>query len=181
MDGATPSTFWQGLLSGLGHPIIGLDHLTFILAIGLLTAFASRRPVLPAAFVVTAITGTGLHLLGWTLPLAEIAVALSVLLAGAALLLGKTLHVRGLTGFASIAGIFHGYAYGEAIVGAESTPLLAYLLGFSLIQLAIAGAAFSTCRWLQAHRQTLLAPVLRAGGSLVGLIGLVFLGGQLLG
>jgi urease accessory protein len=26
MGGRTPSTFADGLLSGLGHPIIGLDH-----------------------------------------------------------------------------------------------------------------------------------------------------------
>lgn len=27
MDGALPATPWQGLLSGLAHPVVGLDHL----------------------------------------------------------------------------------------------------------------------------------------------------------
>jgi len=27
MAGATPTSFSEGLLSGLGHPVIGLDHL----------------------------------------------------------------------------------------------------------------------------------------------------------
>src|SRR6267378_2162800 len=30
MDGGLPETFAQGLLSGLGHPVIGLDHAAFI-------------------------------------------------------------------------------------------------------------------------------------------------------
>src|SRR5262249_57584778 len=34
MGGRTPSTFMEGLLSGLGHPVIGLDHLAFLLAVG---------------------------------------------------------------------------------------------------------------------------------------------------
>jgi urease accessory protein len=29
MGGETPSTFVDGLLSGIGHPIIGADHLAF--------------------------------------------------------------------------------------------------------------------------------------------------------
>ena len=36
MGGATPSTFTEGLLSGLGHPIIGLDHLAFVIGVGLM-------------------------------------------------------------------------------------------------------------------------------------------------
>ena len=32
MGGRMPSTFMEGLLSGLGHPVVGLDHLAFIVA-----------------------------------------------------------------------------------------------------------------------------------------------------
>ena len=38
----------------------------------------------------------------------------------------------------TVAGLFHGWAYGQAIIGAESTPLLAYLLSFSLTQYFLA-------------------------------------------
>jgi urease accessory protein len=38
MGGTTPQTLAQGLLSGLAHPVIGLDHLAFTLAAGLLAA-----------------------------------------------------------------------------------------------------------------------------------------------
>ena len=29
----------HGLLSGIGHPIIGFDHLAFVIAVGLIAAF----------------------------------------------------------------------------------------------------------------------------------------------
>src|SRR5438552_1104114 len=38
MGGGPPETFAQGLLSGLGHPVIGLDHAAFILAAGFFLA-----------------------------------------------------------------------------------------------------------------------------------------------
>ena len=38
MGGGLPQTFTQGLLSGLGHPVIGLDHAAFIVAAGFFLA-----------------------------------------------------------------------------------------------------------------------------------------------
>jgi len=51
MGGATPATFAQGLLSGLGHPVIGLDHLTFVLAVGLAVGASGLNLLMPAIFV----------------------------------------------------------------------------------------------------------------------------------
>lgn len=39
MDGKMPVTFLQGLLSGLGHPIIGFDHLAAVVGVGVLGAW----------------------------------------------------------------------------------------------------------------------------------------------
>ena len=41
----------------------------------------------------------------------------------------------------AVAGLFHGHTYGEAIFGAEATPLAAYLVGFGAVQWAIAAGA----------------------------------------
>ena len=41
--GETPSNFIQGFLSGLGHPVIGIDHLVFVVAIGLLAALSKKK------------------------------------------------------------------------------------------------------------------------------------------
>jgi urease accessory protein len=71
----------------------------------------------------------------------------------------------------AVAGILHGHAYAESIFGAEPAPLVAYLVGFSLIQLAIASAAY----FLHARLPRAVVPVL---GGLVAGIGILFLYGS---
>ncbi|VEP17320.1 hypothetical protein H1P_590012 [Hyella patelloides LEGE 07179] len=41
-DGRTPASFVEGFLSGLGHPIVGLDHFAFVIAVGLLAVFRKK-------------------------------------------------------------------------------------------------------------------------------------------
>ena len=43
MDRNLPVTFMQGLLSGLGHPVIGLDHLAALIAVGWSCGCAAPR------------------------------------------------------------------------------------------------------------------------------------------
>lgn len=139
MDGQTPETFMQGLLSGFAHPVIGLDHLAFVLALAWLLSSlpAALRLGLAAAFVGGALLGTVLHLQAVDLPASELLVALTVLAAGLLLALRRPLTAAVAWVALPLAGVLHGYAYGESIVGAEAAPLGAYLLGFSLIQLAL--------------------------------------------
>ncbi len=62
MDGKMPETFLQGLLSGFGHPVIGVDHLAAIVGVGILAALAGRSAAVVLAFSVAVIAGVGLHL-----------------------------------------------------------------------------------------------------------------------
>jgi len=183
MDGALPATFSQGLLSGLAHPVIGLDHLAFIAAAGLIAGIAGLGLALPLVFVLASVAGVFLHLQLVDLPAAELVIALSVVCAGLLLAaaprsLGRGAAGTGLwAGLFAVAGLFHGYAYGEAIVGAESTPLWAYLAGLAVIQalIAVGVAALASGRsWSSAA----LAPRL-AGAAAFG-IGLTALVGQIL-
>ncbi len=138
MGGAAPSTLFEGLASGLAHPIIGVDHLAFVVLVGLAAAASQRLLAGPAAFILATLAGTFLQLAGATLPLAEIVISGSVVILGVLLSLGR--RVAGpsaLAGFA-FAGLFHGWAYGEAVIGSESMPIIAYLIGFGLIQFVIA-------------------------------------------
>lgn len=143
MGGRAIATGYEGFMSGLAHPIIGLDHFAFVVASGLV---AVRRPwgaVVPVAFAIAALGGTGLHLQGVDLPLLESVIALSVLAIGVLLALPQPLNsglgqTVTLAIAAIVAGIFHGYAYGEAVVGVEMGPIAFYLAGFTLVQLAIA-------------------------------------------
>src|SRR5262249_53532856 len=83
MGGTTPSTFFEGLLSGLGHPIIGLDHLAFLIVLGVVVGIRGLNLLMPALFVGMSAIGVALHLNGVTVPAAEFLVASSLLVVGA--------------------------------------------------------------------------------------------------
>jgi urease accessory protein len=148
MGGQTPNNFFDGFLSGLAHPIIGLDHLAFVVASGLIAVGMEQGLLIPIAFVIATLIGTGIHLQEIDLIFPEGIVALSVIVFGIILTLKKgfqnhsNLYTIALATLGMIAGIFHGYAYGESIVGARVSALIAYLIGFTVIQLVIASSAF---------------------------------------
>src|SRR6185437_11758768 len=52
MGGRMPATFGEGILSGLGHPVIGLDHLAAVIAVGCLAAAHRSASALAVAFVL---------------------------------------------------------------------------------------------------------------------------------
>jgi urease accessory protein len=174
MGGRTPTTFADGLLSGLGHPIIGLDHLAAVVAVGCLAASHRAAPVLAVGFVFMMIAGVALHVHGAAVPGAEILVALSVIVLGALMLRRRQMStIAALALFAGI-GLVHGYALGESIYGAEPTPLYAYLLGLAAIQSAVVLAAMNGARLLaRKHTELSIVRLLGAGIAGVGLAILV--------
>ena len=175
MGGTTPTNFFEGLLSGLGHPIIGPDHFAFVVAIGLLAAMFARGYYAPLGFVGATILGTFLHLASLDLPVPEIVIALSVAIGGGLLAWRKQISLVPFVAGISIAGLFHGYAYGEAIVGAGMEPLIAYLFGFAIIQTAISVGAFFAARATTARNAATGTVAMRAAGGVVAAVGLVFL------
>lgn len=159
MDGQTPSTFMQGLLSGLGHPVIGLDHLAALVGVGLVSSRFARGLTLPAFWVVAMAAGVGVHLMSADLPYAEALVALSVLAIGLAATVRTNLPYGWIAALFTTGGAVHGYALGESIVVAESTPLAAYLVGLVVVQAVLTtGIAFATRSMANA---SLAAPSLR--------------------
>lgn len=173
MGGETPTNLWQGLLSGFAHPVIGLDHLAFVLAAGVLAAPLAGRFLLPAAFVGAGLIAALWHVAGFDLPGAELGVALSVVVLGAIVLAGRHLTALPLAVLFALAGLLHGYALAESVVGAEPQPIVAYLAGFGLVQYALALAAMVLTRSLAARHGVLARA---AVGCLALVIGLVHLG-----
>jgi urease accessory protein len=144
MGGKTPSTFAEGILSGAGHPIIGPDHLAFLLALGIAVGVARLSFVNPFLFLVATACGVAAHVAAVPIP-AELIVALSVLVAGLLLVIDRSIPVGWWMGLFVVAGFFHGYAYGESIYGAEPTPLVAYLAGLVAVQaVMVFGVALMT-------------------------------------
>ena len=177
MGGKMPTTFAEGFLSGLGHPVIGPDHLAFLLAIGVAVGVGGLSLVLPLLFVVASAIGVTLHVNGVNLPGAEIVVAVSVLFAGFLIARGRALPVSLWAILFAAAGLFHGYAFGESIFGAERSPLHAYLLGLIIVQsvLTVGTALFVRRR---AGGVSAIAPRL-AGAVIIG-VGLATLIAQLI-
>lgn len=175
MGGQVPNTLATGLISGLAHPVIGLDHLAFILAAGLLAAPRSRSLILPLAFVIASALGTVLHVSGADLPAGEIGVAVSVLLLGLLLLVPRRINDGLFAAILALSGLFHGYAFGESIVGAEATPLVSYFIGLAAIQYAIAAGVVVAWRVLAKSHAPLLPQVSRIAGAGVAVVGAIFL------
>ena len=177
--GETPTNAIQGFLSGMGHPVIGLDHLAFVITAGLLAAVMERGLSIPIAFVVASLAGTSIHLMELDLPAPEFFISASVLLFGILLALKQQPHTGVVVGLGALAGLFHGYAYGEAIVGADMAPLLGYLLGFAAIQAVIAIAAYGMAKRLGASSESGVLDLRFAGFTLAG-VGAAFLSGVIL-
>lgn len=156
MAGKMVSNALEGFLSGVAHPVIGLDHLAFVIAVGCGSALLANREaiarLIPIGFLTAALLGTGIHLLKLDLPLNELWVSLSVLLLGLTIGLEKRFPIAVLATFVTLAGLFHGYAYGESIVGAETMPTVSYLVGFTAIQSVIAYSTFFLVSKLQANQ-----------------------------
>jgi urease accessory protein len=182
LGGQTPANFMEGLLSGFGHPIIGLDHFLGVIAIGLIAIANPLGIFFPISFILATLLGAVIHLFGWNLPFAEIVIALSVIIFGLILNLKHLKKIKvnnpflqnfGLILLIAIAGIFHGYAYGESIIGAEMTPLFAYLTGFTLIQLLISITSYKIGNLIfqQFHNQFLkVIPLIGLGISTAGVV-----------
>lgn len=178
--GEVPETVWHGFLSGVGHPIIGLDHFAFVVAIGLIAATLlpegrNRALLTPISFLVAAMVGCALHLVSSNLPLllAEVLVVASVLVVGGLLLARRDMAAAPFVGGIAVAGLFHGMAYGETIIGAEMGPVLAYLFGFTVTQYAIALAAFAAARWVMGTRPLAVPMAMRTAGALVLAVGVL--------
>jgi urease accessory protein len=162
--GQQPATLLAGLMSGLAHPLLGPDHLLVLLAIGLAGWRQPGRwiPMLVACSLLGSVAGLARP----GLPGAELLVALSLMVAGGVAL-------RRLPGWLMPPLIAcHGYALSGVMVGAEPTPLGAYLLGLGLIQVLLLWAGVALCRRAERLRPHLAG--LLIGVGLVSTLAIAF-------
>ena len=175
LGGMPMETFTQGMLSGIGHPLFGFDHLFFVIIVGIAALYTGRALLAPAAYIAAMLIGCFLMASGIGLPLKEIVIALSLLVVGGIVLSGRALGLAPALGLFFAFGLFHGSAFGDTIAAQEATAgipvLIGYLLGLGVIQYAIAiGAGWVAKAFLKAtSAQTVQA---RLAGAVVAGIGL---------
>ena len=119
-----------GFLSGLHHPISGLDHVLAMIAVGLWGAQLGAPAVwlLPVCFPMVMAMGGMLGLLGVHVPGIEIGIAASAILLGAAVMPEARPSLMIAAALVAFFAIFHGYAHGTELPAGESGLL--YSMGF---------------------------------------------------
>jgi len=115
-----------GLISGLAHPLLGPDHLLFLLVLGVVGWQRSLRSAL--SLLAVGLGGSALGLIWPGLPGAELLVSLSLVLEGL-VLSGRLPSLLLLPAFA-----LHGYVLSASVIGWEATPIAAYLFGLLVSQ-----------------------------------------------
>ncbi|MCB1890439.1 MAG: HupE/UreJ family protein [Rhodocyclaceae bacterium] len=134
MDGVTPGSAVEGLLSGFAHPVIGADHFCFLLTVGMLLAFCPLRARLQAVAALAGglLLGVVAAVNGLDFPLANLFCILTLIGTGLLALATRSVGTRPLVAVVGVAALFHGLAFAAAIVGSEASPLIAYLIGLSI-------------------------------------------------
>jgi urease accessory protein len=125
----------NGFISGLAHPIFGLDHLLAMLGVGIVSAQYGGRLIwlVPALFVAFMVIGGILGANGIGLPFVELGIALSVLVLGICIMLANNQRfmswlVPTTIAFVIVFGSLHGHAHGVEMPG-SANPVF-YSFGF---------------------------------------------------
>ncbi|MGB0657841.1 MAG: HupE/UreJ family protein [Gammaproteobacteria bacterium] len=160
-------------LSGITHPVLGLDHFLAMVSVGLISAQIGGRAIwtVPATFVIVMFFGGLLGLNYGGLTGYEIGIAISVLLLGSALAADKKLNANFAMIAVAVFAVFHGYAHGEEVPSIAEPPR--YIAGFmtGTILLHIAGVVLADISTHYEKGKILL----RYSGGLIALSGLYFL------
>jgi len=164
----------QGFETGFVHPVLGLDHLLAMLAVGIWGAQMGGRAIwtLPVVFPLIMSVGCFLGVVGVPLPEVEPAIALSSLVLGLAILAAWKAPEWIAVTLAGMFAVFHGYAHGSELP--QAFDPVAYGLGFvvatGLIHLMGIGFGLLFARPLDGW-------VARAAGGAIALAGVYFLVG----
>lgn len=129
-----------GFTSGLLHPLLGLDHLLAMAAIGLWSVRqeGALRRFAPLMMVLGMWGGAALAWSGLALSGVEAGISLSVLLAGVLVATLIKLPSTLGSGLVLLFMLFHGHAHAQEMP--QGAAMYAYLSGFTLMTLSISYA-----------------------------------------
>lgn len=161
-----------GFTSGFVHPLLGLDHVAAMVAVGLWGAVLGRSAIwlLPVVFPLVMAFGGALGVMGVPLPSVEVGIALSALVLGCMVFFAARPPLWVAATIVGLFAVFHGHAHGTELPEAASP--LAFSIGFVLATglLHLCGILLSLLSRWRAGRA-----VVRGGGAIIALAGAVFL------
>jgi urease accessory protein len=165
----------NGLMHGLTHPITGIDHVLVMIAVGVLAAHIGGRAMwlVPLSFVsVMAVAGT-LGMAGVRVPLAEVGIALSVIVLGLAVAARLELPRLAAIGLVGFFAVFHGYVHGAEMPAVASGLL--YGLGFVAATVLLHTVGLGLGMLTRHDGATLSRRLVQAGGGAMALFGIAAL------
>ena len=162
----------HGFASGLAHPLSGLDHVLAMVAVGVLAAHLGGRALwlVPASFISMMVVGGALGVAGVTLPLVEIAIALSVVALGLVVALRLDMATWMAMAMAGFFALFHGHSHGAEMP--RTMNGIEYGAGFILATAFLHATGIALGFAVQRHRRAL-----QVFGGAMALAGVAMLGG----
>ena len=122
-----------GLVSGLAHPLGGLDHLCAMIGVGLWAAQRGGRAMwlVPLAFLGVMAIGGLIGMMGLAIPMVESGIVASVLILGCLVAAAVRLPLLATAGLVGLFALLHGHAHGlEAARGCGRLALRRRLSDF---------------------------------------------------
>lgn len=158
VPGLSLGSFEQALLSGIGHPILGVNHLIFVLAMGAAAALSGVLLAGSLAAIAAMMLGCFLISLPSGLPVQEMLVGFAVISLCVIVASQRRLSRLLLAMFFAGLGLLYGAGFGATIVsqgsGAAVEAFAGYLLGLCVTQSAMALGSGLIARRLRAAPAT---------------------------
>lgn len=164
-----------GFIGGFAHPLMGVDHIIAMVAVGLWGAFLGAPAIwlLPVVFPLVMAFGGALGILGVPLPAIETGIAASAIVLGLMVAFAARPPLWIAAILVGAFAIFHGYAHGTELP--EAADPVAFSIGFVLATglLHLAGIGIGLLATWPAGKVAV-----RATGAAIALGGVAFLTGM---
>jgi urease accessory protein len=169
----------SGFMSGLDHPIFGLDHVLAMTMVGVFACQLGGRALwlLPTTFVLVMAVGGALGAAGFEAPFVEVGIALSVIVLGAIVALDVKASTAVAMGVVGLFAILHGHAHGAEMP--QGAGGLTYTAGFMIATAALHIVGISLGLLIGKFGEQLGSVAVRASGGVAAAAGVGILTGIL--
>lgn len=141
----------NAFLSGLVHPLTGMDHLIAMLLVGVWSglAFNQRIWLPPVAFVTAMLAGFAAGMAGFTLPGGELLIIGSCIVLGLLTFFARSLPMPAAVALVGLFAFAHGHAHGSELGTEGAAWQIALGMGITTAVLHVIGLAFARMptRW----------------------------------